>query len=120
MIEELKKPYEDIKEKSENPDQPKRIYVDETGYATFYYVLQDKNPPIAPGTKIFIVGEMTQGKFVELQKDQHDPNGSYFAKLKIEPGHKYKFCFKVGDLIVTSAYYPSSINTYGYFLISKT
>jgi hypothetical protein len=105
LPEELKKPRETISHVTINPS---------TRLATFAYISDAKNPPLPEGEKIYLVGELTKGKFIELLPSVNEEGKTLYAcKLKVEPGYKYTFCFKIGDTMVNDAHYPIYITKYG-------
>jgi len=105
LPEEYKKPRETISHVTINPV---------TRLATFAYIADPNNPPIPEEEKIYLVGELTKGKFIELLPSVNEEGKTvYLCKLKVEPGYKYTFCFKIGDTMVNNVHYPIYITKYG-------
>jgi len=105
MSEEIKKP----------SDLITRISISKTSkMVTFGYIQDSKNPIHIQDSKIFLIGELTKGKFIEMKPTLLESSRTVFTcKLMVEPGFKYTFCFKVGDQILTDPHYPVYRTKYG-------
>jgi len=92
------------KEKEKKNDLIEKLEMGPKGMTTFHYIADNKNPPLEKSDKVFIVGEVTHGKLIEMKPT---PRPGYFsADLIAEPGYKYTFCFKVGNIMTIDAHYP--------------
>jgi len=90
-----------------------RLDMSSTGMTTFSYIADEKNPPIGKNDRVFIVGELTKGKFVEMKPIKKGNIIEYQANIVAEPGYKYTFCFKVGDAMTIDSHYPIYLTKVG-------
>lgn len=104
-----------VPEELKKSDIISRIVINpSTRLATFAYIADSKNLAVPEGTKVYLIGELTKGKFIELQPSLKEANRTVYAcKLAVEPGYKYTFCFKIGDNMVSDVHYPVYITRYG-------
>ncbi len=112
MVKEVSLP-EELR-RSQSLDNIEKITIGSKGLATFAYIADQRNPPVPKGEKVYIVGELTKGKLVELQPIVKDGKTLYYVKLKVDPGFKYTFCFKLGTMLITDTHYPMYRTKFGY------
>ncbi len=85
-----------------------------TGFTTFSYIADAKNPPVGKSDYVYIVGELTKGRLLEMRPVIKDGTTLYSAELAVEPGYKYTFCFKVGNILLIDSHYPTYLTKVGY------
>lgn len=90
------------------------IMVNSQGKALFYYTPDSNNVPVQPNSRLYIIGEMTKGQKIELNKMQMSSTEVYGAYINVRPGYKYAFCFIIDDIITTDSNYPTYIGKVGY------
>eukprot|EP00826_Nyctotherus_ovalis_P057842 TRINITY_DN7919_c0_g2_i10.p1 TRINITY_DN7919_c0_g2~~TRINITY_DN7919_c0_g2_i10.p1 ORF type:complete len:338 (+),score=41.32 TRINITY_DN7919_c0_g2_i10:68-1081(+) len=102
------------RKKEKKSELIEKLEMGPSGMTTFYYIADSKNPPLEKSDKVFIVGEVTRGRLVEMKAAQKP--GHFAADLVAEPGYKYTFCFKVGNIMTIDAHYPTYLTKVGKYV----
>lgn len=103
-----------IRKREKKSELIEKLEMGPSGMTTFYYIADSKNPPLEKSDKVFIVGEVTRGRLVEMKAAQKP--GHFAADLVAEPGYKYTFCFKVGNIMTIDAHYPTYLTKVGKYV----